>query len=179
MFFWLTSSGGLGANRNVSGKLGMLLMCRYSHTSSGAKRLKCDVVLKKLKEYFQKRRPVTGFQNVCLLHDNVQAQTYIWNCKAISKVRKRAKIRNRYNQAPHLPTHIVLSRFSPLPVFLTFSKTKNVLIWPAIYLQTSTWLSRQPVHQRYTKNSRAWHILEVDSRTDVMYFRPRRIFERM
>ena len=32
-----------------------------------------DVVLKKLKNYYQKRRPATGFKHVRLLHDNAQA----------------------------------------------------------------------------------------------------------
>ena len=34
-----------------------------------------DVVLKKLKKYYQKRRPTTGFKHVCLLHDNAPAHT--------------------------------------------------------------------------------------------------------
>ena len=34
-----------------------------------------DVVLKKLKKYYQKRRPVTGFKHVRLLHDNAPAHT--------------------------------------------------------------------------------------------------------
>ena len=34
-----------------------------------------DVVLKKLKKYYQKRRPATGFKHVCLLHDNAPAHT--------------------------------------------------------------------------------------------------------
>ena len=34
-----------------------------------------DVVLKKLKKYYQKRRPATGFKHVRLLHDNAQAHT--------------------------------------------------------------------------------------------------------
>ena len=34
-----------------------------------------DVVLKKLKKYYQKRRPATGFKHVRLLHDNVPAHT--------------------------------------------------------------------------------------------------------
>ena len=29
-----------------------------------------ELVLKKLKEFYQKRRPVTGFKDVRLLHDN-------------------------------------------------------------------------------------------------------------
>ena len=34
-----------------------------------------DVVLKKLKKYYQKRRPATGFKHVCLLHDNAPTHT--------------------------------------------------------------------------------------------------------
>ena len=34
-----------------------------------------DVILKKLSKYYQKRRPVTGFPYVCLLHNNAPAHT--------------------------------------------------------------------------------------------------------
>ena len=34
-----------------------------------------DVALKKLKKYYQKRRPATGFKHVHLLHDNAPAHT--------------------------------------------------------------------------------------------------------
>ena len=34
-----------------------------------------DVVLKKLKKNYQKRRPTTGFKHVRLLHDNAPAHT--------------------------------------------------------------------------------------------------------
>ena len=34
-----------------------------------------DKVLKKLKKYYQKRRPTTGFKHVHLLHDNAPAHT--------------------------------------------------------------------------------------------------------
>ena len=34
-----------------------------------------DVVLKKLKKYYQKRHPATGFKHVLLLHDNAPAHT--------------------------------------------------------------------------------------------------------
>ena len=36
-----------------------------------------DVVLKKLKKYYQKRRPATGFKHVRLLHDNAPAHTSV------------------------------------------------------------------------------------------------------
>jgi transposase len=34
-----------------------------------------DVVLKKLKKYYKKRHPVTGFKHIRLLHDNAPAHT--------------------------------------------------------------------------------------------------------
>ena len=36
-----------------------------------------DIVLKKLKKYYQKRRPTTGFKYVRLLHDNAPAHTSV------------------------------------------------------------------------------------------------------
>ena len=33
-------------------------------------------VLEKPKKYYQKRHPVTGFKQICLLHGNVPAHTY-------------------------------------------------------------------------------------------------------
>ena len=36
-----------------------------------------DIVLKKLKKYYQKRCPATGFKHVCLLHDNAPAHTSV------------------------------------------------------------------------------------------------------
>ena len=34
-----------------------------------------ELVLKKLKQFYQKRRPVTGFKDIRLLHDNAAAHT--------------------------------------------------------------------------------------------------------
>ena len=36
-----------------------------------------DVVLKKLKKYYQKRRPITGLKHIHLLHDNASAHTSV------------------------------------------------------------------------------------------------------
>ena len=36
-----------------------------------------DVVLKKLKKYYQKRRPATGFKHVRLLHDNAHTSAIV------------------------------------------------------------------------------------------------------
>ena len=47
-----------------------------------------DVVLKKLKKYYQKRRPATGFKHVRLLHDNAPAHT----SAILSAILKKEKV---------------------------------------------------------------------------------------
>ena len=42
---------------------------------SATGRFYLDVVLKKLKTYYQKRLPLAGFQYVCLMHNNAPAHT--------------------------------------------------------------------------------------------------------
>ena len=54
-----------------------------------------DVVLKKLKKYYQKRRPATGFKHVRLLHDNAPAHT----SAILTAFLKKEKV----TVLPHLP----------------------------------------------------------------------------
>ena len=54
-----------------------------------------DVVLKKLKKYYQKRRPATGFKHVRLLHDNALAHTFA----IVTVFLKKAKV----TVLPHPP----------------------------------------------------------------------------
>lgn len=74
-----------------------------------------DVVLKKLKKYYQKRRPVTGFKHVRLLHDNAPAHT----SAIVSNFLKQEKV----NVLPHPPYSPDLA---PCDFFL-FPKLKNYL----------------------------------------------------
>ena len=55
-----------------------------------------DVVLKKLKKYYQKRRPATGFKHVRLLHDNAPAHT----SAIVTAFMKKEKV----TVLPHPPT---------------------------------------------------------------------------
>ena len=54
-----------------------------------------DVVLKKLKKYYQKRHPATGFKHVRLLHDNAPAHT----STIVTAFLKKEKV----TVLPHLP----------------------------------------------------------------------------
>ena len=54
-----------------------------------------DVVLKKLKKYYQKRRPATGFKHARLLHDNAPAHTFA----IVTAFLKKEKV----TVLPHLP----------------------------------------------------------------------------
>ena len=56
-----------------------------------------DVVLKKLKKYYQKRRPATGFKHVRILHDNASAHT----SAIVTAFLKKKKV----TVLPHPPTH--------------------------------------------------------------------------
>jgi transposase len=75
-----------------------------------------DVVLKKLKKYCKKRRPVTGFKHIRLLHDNVPAQS----SAIVSAFLKKEKV----IVLPHTP-------YSPDLVpcdFFLFPKLKSFLV---------------------------------------------------
>lgn len=74
-----------------------------------------DVVLKKLKKYYQKRRTVTGFKHVRLLHDNAPAHT----SQIVREFLKSEKV----TVLPHPPYSPDLA---PCDFFL-FPKLKNFL----------------------------------------------------
>ena len=74
-----------------------------------------DVVLKKLKKYYQKRCPVTGFKHVRLLHDHAPAHT----CAIVTAFLKKEKV----TVLPHPPYSPDLT---PCDFFL-FPKSKAFL----------------------------------------------------
>ena len=74
-----------------------------------------DVILKKLKKYYQKRRPATGFKHVGLLHDNAPAHT----SAIVTAFLKKEKV----TVLPHPPYSPDLA---PCDFFL-FPKLKAVL----------------------------------------------------
>lgn len=74
-----------------------------------------DVVLKKLKKYYKKRRPVTGFKHIRLLHDNAPAHT----SAIVSAFLKKEKV-TVLPQPPYSPD------LAPCDFFL-FPKLKSFL----------------------------------------------------
>ena len=74
-----------------------------------------DIELKKLKKYFQNRRPTTGFKHVRLLHDNVPAHT----STIVKAFLKRTKV-TILPRPPYSPDH------APSDFFL-FPKLKSFL----------------------------------------------------
>ena len=74
-----------------------------------------DVVLKKLKKYYQKRRPATGFKHVRILHDNVPAHTSV----IVTAILKKEKV----TVLPHPPYSADLVPFD----FFLFPKLKAFL----------------------------------------------------
>ena len=77
-----------------------------------------DLCLKKLKKYYHKRRPVTGFQHVCLLHDNASAHT--------SEIVKQFLMSEKVTFLPHPPYSPDLAP-TPTPRLFPFSKTEKFL----------------------------------------------------
>ena len=76
-----------------------------------------DVVLKKLKKFYQKRRPATGFKHVRFLHDNAPAHT----SAIVTAFLKKEKI----TVLPHPP---VFPR--PCPMwFLFVSEIESIPCW--------------------------------------------------
>ena len=75
-----------------------------------------DVVLKKLKKYYQKRRPATGFKHVRLLHDNAPAHT----SAIVTAFLKKEKVTVLPPPPPSPP-------YSPAPCDFLFQKLKAFL----------------------------------------------------
>ena len=84
-----------------------------------------DIVLKKLKKYYQKRRPVTGWKHVRLLHNNAPAQT----CTIAT-----AYLKNPFTPPPPQP---VFPDVTPCDLFL-FPKLKSLLTGRKILVPTGT-----------------------------------------
>ena len=74
-----------------------------------------DVVLKKLKKYYQKRRLATGFKHVPLLHNNAPAHT----STIVTAYLKKAKV----TVLPHPPCDLFL--FPKLKSFLAGRKYQS------------------------------------------------------
>ena len=105
-----------------------------------------DVVLKKLKKYYQKRRPATGFKHVRLLHDNAPAHT----SAIVTAFLKKEKVtvlphppRPAYTPPPHPPPP------QTLPHVISFcfrnSEIESIPCWAEIPVPTGTWICHSSV----------------------------------
>ena len=100
-----------------------------------------DVVLKKLKKYYQKRRPATVFKHVCLLHDNAPAHTSAI-VTAFLKKEKVSVLPHPPPTPPHPPP--VLPRPCPMQ-FLFVSEIESIPCWAEIPVPTGTWICHSSV----------------------------------
>ena len=114
-----------------------------------------DVVLKKLKKYYQKRRPATGFKHVRLLHDNAPAHTSSIvfeerksNCFASPSVFPR-------------PCHMW---------FLFVSEIESIPCWAEIPVPTGTWICHSSVPYYCAQISVPWRLQEVDTSAETLHF---------
>ena len=85
-----------------------------------------DTVLKKMKKYYQKRRPTTGFKHVRLLLDNAPAHT----SATVTAFLKKEKV-TVLPQPPYSPD------LAPL-IFV--SKIEIIPCWAQIPVPTCTWI---------------------------------------
>ena len=92
-----------------------------------------DTVLKKLKKYYQKRRPATGFKHVRLLHDNAPAHT----SAIVTAFLKKEKV----TVLPHPPVFL-----RPCPMwFLFVSEIEIIPCWVEIPIPIGTWICHSSV----------------------------------
>ena len=105
-----------------------------------------DVVLKKLKKYYQKRHPSTSFKNVRLLHDNAPAHTYA-EVTAFFEERKS----NCFASPP------VFHR--PCPMWFLFaSEIESIPCWAEIPVTTGTWICHSSVPYYCAQISVPWRL---------------------
>ena len=117
-----------------------------------------DVVLKKLKKYYQKRRPATGFKHVHLLHDNAPAHT-----SAIVTAFLKKKKSNCFASPPVSP------RPSPM-WFLFVSEIESIPCWAEIPVPTGTWICHSSVPYYCAQISVPWRLQEVDTSAETLHF---------
>ena len=117
-----------------------------------------DVVLKKLKKYYQKRRPATGFKHVRLLYDNAPAHT-----SAIVTAFFEERKSNCFASPPVFPR--------PCPMwFLFVSEIGSIPCWAEIPVPTGTWICQSSVPYYCAQISVPWRLQEVDTSTETLHF---------
>ena len=119
-----------------------------------------DVVLKKLKKYYQKRCPATGFKHVRLLHDNAPAHT----SAIVTAFLKKEKV----TVLPHPPPP------TPPPPDLApcdfVSEIESIPCWAEIPVPTGTWNCHSSVPYFCAQISIPWRLQEVDTSAETLHF---------
>ena len=104
-----------------------------------------DVVLKKLKKYYQKRHPATGFKHVRLLHDNAPAHT----SAIVTAFLEKEKV-------------TVFPR--PCPMwFLFVSEIEIIPCRTEIPVPTGTWICHSSIPYYCAQISVPWRLKKVDN----------------
>ena len=99
-----------------------------------------DVVLKKLKKYYQKRRHTTGFKHVRLLRDNAHVHT----SAIVTAFLKKEKVIVLHPPPPPPHTHTRIPQTLPHVIFFLFPKLKSFLAGQ-IPVLTCIWISHASV----------------------------------
>ena len=122
-----------------------------------------DVVLKKLKKYYQKRRPATGFKHVRLLHDNAPAHT----SAIVTAFLKKEKV-TVLPPPPPPPPPPVFPR--PCPMwFLFVSEIESIPCWVEIPVPTGTWICHSSIPYYCAQISVPWRLQEVDTSAETAF----------
>ena len=116
-----------------------------------------DVVLKKLKKYYQKQRPATGFKHVRLLHDNAPAHT----SAIVTAFLKKEKV-------TVLPHPAYSPDLAPCDFFL-FPKLKAFLAGRKYQSQQALG-SASSVPYYCAQISIPWRLQEVDTSAETLHF---------
>ena len=131
-----------------------------------------DVVLKKLKKYYQKRRTATGFKHVRLLHDNAPVHTSAivsstWQCPS-------SYLRNSYGVFEERKSNCFASPPifpRPCPMwFLFVSEIESIPWWAETPVPTGTWICHSSVPYYCTQISLQWRLQEVDTSAETLHF---------
>ena len=117
-----------------------------------------DVVLKKLKKYYQKRRPATGFKHVRLLHDNAPAHT----SAVVTAFLKKEKV----TVLPHPPYSPDLAPCD----FFFFPEIESIPCWAEIPVPTGIWICHSSVPYYCAQISVPWRLQEVDTSAETLHF---------
>ena len=121
------------------------------------------VVLKKLKKYYQKRHPATGFKHVRLLHDNAPAHT----SAIVTAFLKKEKV----TVLPHPPPPPPPPRPRPCPMwFLFVSEIESIPCWAEIPVPTGTWICHSSVPYYCAQICVTWRLQEVDTSAETLHF---------